>query len=283
MLNGFMEKLVAGRWIAGPTVSDVMERGRRFNRLGIGAIMNYLGEALTSQEDIKDAMDSYREILKRVEKGDRLTQISVKPTQIGLSVSPDMAKKNYAEIVRLAGEKDIFVWVDMEESELVDSTIELYMSQLPNKNTGLCMQAYLRRTMDDVKKVTEKDGTIRLVKGAYTEPDNVAYKTKAEIDKNYIEIMQYLFDNSPRFMIASHDDEIIERAREINRERKKDVWYAMLNGIRNQYLVDLQKKGETVFAYIPFGKKWVQYSFRRMQEAGHISLLMRSMLHGQKI
>ncbi|MGP6207838.1 proline dehydrogenase family protein [Cuniculiplasma sp. SKW3] len=283
MFNGFMEKLVAGRWIAGPTVDDVIERGKRFNRLGIGAIMNYLGEALTDQKDIKDAMDNYREILRKVKKNDPLTQISVKPTQIGLSVSLDMAKKNFSEIVKLAGEKGIFTWVDMEESELVDNTIELYESQLPNENIGLCVQAYLKRTYDDVKRLTEKGGTVRLVKGAYTEPETVAYKTKEDIDKNYVEIMKYLFDNAKKFMIASHDDKIIEKAREINKEKKKEVWYAMLNGIRNQYLIQLQKAGEKTFSYIPFGKKWIQYSVRRMQEAGHMSLLMKSILHGQKI
>ncbi len=283
MFSGFMEKLVAGRWIAGPNVDDVIERGRRFNKLGIGSIMNYLGEALTDQKDINDAMDNYREILRKVKKGDPLTQISVKPTQIGLSVSLDMAEKNFSEIVRLAGEKEIFVWVDMEESNLVDQTIELYQSQLPNRSIGLCVQAYLRRTPQDVKNLTEKGGTVRLVKGAYTEPENVAFKSKEDIDRNYVEIMTYLFDNAERFMIASHDDKIIEKAREINKEKKKDVWYAMLNGIRNQYLIQLQKDGEEAFSYIPFGKKWIQYSVRRMQEAGHMSLLMKSIIHGQKI
>ncbi|MCL4345952.1 MAG: proline dehydrogenase family protein [Candidatus Thermoplasmatota archaeon] len=283
MFSGFMEKLVAGRWIAGPNVDDVIERGRRFNKLGIGSIMNYLGEALTDQKDINDAMDNYREILRKVKKGDPLTQISVKPTQIGLSVSLDMAEKNFSEIVRLAGEKEIFVWVDMEESNLVDQTIELYQSQMPNRSIGLCVQAYLRRTPQDVKNLTEKGGTVRLVKGAYTEPENVAFKSKEDIDRNYVEIMTYLFDNAERFMIASHDDKIIEKAREINKEKKKDVWYAMLNGIRNQYLIQLQKDGEKAFSYIPFGKKWIQYSVRRMQEAGHMSLLMKSIIHGQKI
>jgi proline dehydrogenase len=283
MFNGFMEKLVAGRWIAGPTVDDAIERGKRFNKLGIGAILNYLGEALTDQKDIGDAMEAYREILKKVTKGDPLTQISVKPTQIGLSVSLDLAKKNFAEIVRSAGEKGIFIWVDMEESNLVDQTINLYESQLPNENIGLCVQAYLKRSIDDVKRLTEKGGTVRLVKGAYTEPETIAYKSKQDIDKNYVEIMQYLFDNAKRFMVASHDDKIIEKAREINKEKKKEVWYAMLNGIRNQYLIKLQQEGEKVFSYIPFGKKWIQYSVRRMQEAGHISLLMKSILHGQKI
>jgi Proline dehydrogenase. len=92
-----------------------------------------------------------------------------------------------------------------------------------------------------------------------------------------------MFENTKMFMVASHDELMIEKAVELSEKYHKDVWYAMLNGIRNQYLIDLQKRGKQVFSYIPFGKKWIQYSVRRMQESGHMSLLMKSMLHSKKI
>ena len=222
-------------------------------------------------------------ILDKIEDGDQQFQISIKPTQIGLSVSLDAAKKNLERIVSKANEKKIFTWIDMEESELVDKTIELYRSQISTGNVGLCVQSYLRRTKNDVEELSKEGGIFRLVKGAYTEDEKVAFKTKDEINKNYEDILTFMFENTKMFMVASHDELMIEKAVKLSEEHKKEVWYGMLNGIRNQYLIDLQKRGKKTFSYIPFGQKWIQYSVRRMQEAGHISLLMKSMLHGQKV
>ncbi len=283
MLNGFMEKLLAGKWIAGPSVEDAITRGERFRKIGIGAIFNYLGEALTDPKDIEEATGIYLNILDKIEDGDQQFQISIKPTQIGLSVSLDAAKKNLERIVSKANEKKIFTWIDMEESELVDKTIELYRSQISTGNVGLCVQSYLRRTKNDVEELSKEGGIFRLVKGAYTEDEKVAFKTKDEINKNYEDILTFMFENTKMFMVASHDELMIEKAVKLSEEHKKEVWYGMLNGIRNQYLIDLQKRGKKTFSYIPFGQKWIQYSVRRMQEAGHISLLMKSMLHGQKV
>ncbi len=283
MLNGFMEKLLAGKWIAGPSVEDAISRGERFRKIGIGAIFNYLGEALTDPKDIEEATGIYLNILDKIEDGDQQFQISIKPTQIGLSVSLDAAKKNLERIVSKANEKKIFTWIDMEESELVDKTIELYRSQISTGNVGLCVQSYLRRTKNDVEELSKEGGIFRLVKGAYTEDEKVAFKTKDEINKNYEDILTFMFENTKMFMVASHDELMIEKAVKLSEDHKKEVWYGMLNGIRNQYLIDLQKRGKKTFSYIPFGQKWIQYSVRRMQEAGHISLLMKSMLHGQKV
>jgi proline dehydrogenase len=283
MLNGFMEKLLAGKWIAGPSVEDAISRGERFRKIGIGAIFNYLGEALTDPKDIEEATGIYLNTLDKIEDGDQQFQISIKPTQIGLSVSLDAAKKNLERIVSKANEKKIFTWIDMEESELVDKTIELYRSQISTGNVGLCVQSYLRRTKNDVEELSKEGGIFRLVKGAYTEDEKVAFKTKDEINKNYEDILTFMFENTKMFMVASHDELMIEKAVKLSEEHKKEVWYGMLNGIRNQYLIDLQKRGKKTFSYIPFGQKWIQYSVRRMQEAGHISLLMKSMLHGQKV
>ncbi len=283
MLNGFMEKLLAGKWIAGPSVEDAISRGERFRKIGIGAIFNYLGEALTDPKDIEEATGIYLNILDKIEDGDQQFQISIKPTQIGLSVSLDAAKKNLERIISKANEKKIFTWIDMEESELVDKTIELYRSQISTGNVGLCVQSYLRRTKNDVEELSKEGGIFRLVKGAYTEDEKVAFKTKDEINKNYEDILTFMFENTKMFMVASHDELMIEKAVKLSEEHKKEVWYGMLNGIRNQYLIDLQKRGKKTFSYIPFGQKWIQYSVRRMQEAGHISLLMKSMLHGQKV
>ncbi|MGP6220738.1 proline dehydrogenase family protein [Caldiplasma sukawensis] len=276
--------MIAGKWIAGPTEEDAIERGERFKKLGIGAILNYLGEAFTDQSDIDDAVNSYLKIIDKIENGDDKMQISVKPTQIGLALNKEITLKNLLKIIEKAKEKNIFVWIDMEESNYVDSTIEIYLEALKSyKETGLCMQAYLKRTYDDVVKVSSNGGVIRLVKGAYTESEEIAFKNKDEINKNYIKILELLFEKSERFMVASHDELMIEKARELSKKTGKKIWFGMLNGIRNEYLIKLKDEGETTFSYIPYGRRWIQYSYRRMQEAGHISLIMKSLLHSKKI
>ena len=283
MLNGFMEKLLAGKWIAGPTVDDAIARGERFKKIGIGAIFNYLGEALTNNNDIEEATNVYLDIIGKINAGDEKCQISIKPTQIGMSLGVDAAKQNLEKIVNKANEKNIFTWIDMEESEFIDKTIDLYRSQISKGNVGLCVQSYLRRTLKDVEDLSKEGGIFRLVKGAYTEDEKIAFKTKEEINKNFEDILIFMFQNTKNFMVASHDELMVEKAIKLSEEYKKEVWYAMLNGIRNQYLIDLQNRGKAAFSYIPFGKKWIQYSVRRMQESGHMSLLMKSMIHGQKV
>ncbi len=283
MMNGFMEKLLAGKWIAGPTVDDAINRGNRFKALSIGSIFNYLGEALTDKKDVNDAVNTYLNVIAKISQDDEKFQVSIKPTQIGLSIDLEFAKENLNKIVQESMKKNLFVWIDMEESTLVDRTIALYRSQIHTGHVGLCMQSYLKRTKKDVEELTKDGGIFRLVKGAYTEDESIAFKTKEEINQSFVEIMEYMYQNAKIFTIASHDELIIEKSVELGKKYEKEVWYAMLNGIRNQYLIDLQKRGYKVFAYIPFGKKWIQYSVRRMQEAGHMSLLMKSMLHGQKI
>ncbi len=283
LLSRFGERVFAGRWIAGPYISDAIAVASRFNGNGVGAIINYLGEALSERKDISDTMSTYSSLIGSISAGHADAHISVKPTQIGLGISYPYAKKNYLKLVKAAKSKGLFIWLDMEESDKVDDTIRLYRSASKSGNAGICIQSYLRRSERDVARIALEGGVIRLVKGAYTEPEEVAYATRKEVTQNYYQLMQLLFKNSHKFMIATHDMAIIKKAIALNRKYKREMEFAMLNGIRNLDAVSLAREGHSVRVYIPFGPSWFKYSTRRLREAGHASLIARSLFSRQRI
>ena len=137
--------------------------------------------------------------------------------------------------------------------------------------------------MEDLKLITKSGGTVRLVKGAYREDEAIAYRERGRINRNYRKTMRYLFDNSQRFTIATHDKEITLKALRLNKEYKRDITHAMLKGIHNQYAVELAKSGESVSIYIPFGEKWKEYAFRRISEGSNMHLVINSLFENQRI
>ncbi|MGC9190720.1 MAG: proline dehydrogenase family protein [Candidatus Micrarchaeia archaeon] len=280
---GFAEKIIAGRWIAGPSINDAIERSRSFNKKDIGTILNYLGEELTDKGKIEDTIDTYRKLIKGIKAGKINSSISLKPTQLGLSLDYDLFKKNYTYILNQASGNGIFTWLDMEEREYIDDTIRAYINAIGKhkKMAGICIQANMKRSYADVKKIIANEGIIRLVKGAYSSP-GFQYEDKESIDNNFIKLMNYIFLHSEKFMIATHDVRMISTARELNIKYKRDVTYAMLNGIRNKLAVELAKT-DKVAVYVPFGREWVAYSYRRLKEAGHLSLILKSLLENQGI
>lgn len=283
LVSNIGERIFAGRWIAGPYVKDAMYVASRFNANGVGAIINYLGEALSESRDVSYTVDIYSSLIKSITSGGLNSSISIKPTQIGLDISYSYAKENYLKLVNAARRKGVFVWLDMEESDKVDDTLRLYYSASKRGNAGICIQSYLRRSAEDISKIASKGGIVRLVKGAYTEPENVAYATRTEVTRNYYELMQSLFKNSGKFMIATHDMAIIKKAISLNNKYHREMEFAMLNGIRNLDAVSLAKEGYKMSIYIPFGPSWFKYSTRRLREAGHASLIARSLFSRQRI
>lgn len=283
IVSDIAERLFAGRWIAGPYVKDAMDVALRFNSNGIGAIINYLGEALSDKKEISYTVDIYSSLIGSINSKSVNSQISIKPTQIGLDISYQYAKKNYLKLANAARKKGVFAWLDMEESSKVDDTIRLYYSALKLGNVGICIQSYLRRSEKDITQIASSGGIIRLVKGAYTEPEEVAYSNRAEVTQNYYRLMQIMFKNSGKFMIATHDMPIIKRALILNKKHHREIEFAMLNGIRNIDALSLAREGNDVRIYIPFGPSWLKYSIRRLREAGHASLVARSLFSRQRI
>jgi len=278
MWSEFLERAIASKWIAGPSINDALKRAEHFNKLGMHAIINYLGEELTSEKDVDDAVDKYVSLIREIKNNGLDASISVKITQLGLRLAKELAYKNYNKLAEFARRNKVFLWLDMEASDTVDETINAYKRQVDNGNVGIAIQAYLRRSANDIKELVKINGVVRLVKGAYSEKREIAFQRKEEINKNYERLMLYLFKNARAFTLATHDSNMIEKGLELNKKYKKEVTYAMLNGIRNDYAKSLAEQGERVAIYIPFGPKWIDYAYRRMRERGHVSLIMRSLI-----
>lgn len=278
----YLAKLFAGRWIPGPKVDDGIRFAKYLDSKGIVTILNYLGEGHREKSDMEHTFNVYESILSGLE-GTINYQISVKPTQIGIPYFPDLAGEYYDRLVEEAGKNNIFVWIDMEEYSTVDSTIELYKRNIDKPNTGLCIQSYLKRSLDDVRGLVDLGGRIRLVKGAYNEPESVAYKNRDDTTRNFSKIMDYLFEHDNYFMIATHDLNLVNEAMEKNKKYNRDFHIAMLNGIRNKEAHRLCGHGAKVALYVPFGEAWMSYAVRRLKETSNLRLVLRSLLHSQKI
>ncbi len=273
--------LIAKNWIAGKSMSEALEDAKEANSKGLKAIINYLGEEINDPAGVEKALQEYLRLIDSMQDNSVDGCISVKLTQIGLSIGKDYCAKNLAEIVRHAGERHVFVWIDMESSKFTDDTIDLYLEVLrQHSNVGLCIQCYLKRSMRDVEKLVEAGGKTRLVKGAYDEPATLAYKSKQEIDANYLQIMDYLFVRSNGFFaLGTHDDKITSKALALNEKNPRDFEFEMLKGIRDKLKLELVKGGCRVSEYIPYGEAWFSYSLRRVREKpGNIFLLARSLI-----
>ncbi|MCL4411295.1 MAG: proline dehydrogenase family protein [Candidatus Marsarchaeota archaeon] len=277
-----IEKLVAGRWIAGANDRDAIAVAKYFNSKKIRALINFLGEAYTKEEDIAKTIDIYLRLIRYIENEKVTADITVKPTQLGLLISNDEFVKNYKKIINAARGSKVFTWMDMEEAEYIDDALAAYEEEVDNGMVGICIQSYLKRSIDDLRKLTKKDAVIRLVKGAYTASKNKSFQTRSETTENYYKLMNFLFENGKSFTIATHDIDIIHEAIKLNKNSKKDVTFAMLKGIRNKLAVQLAEK-EKVSIYVPFGEEWIPYSYRRLKEAGHLKLILRSLFESQSI
>jgi proline dehydrogenase len=277
LLNDLLERILAGRWIAGPEIEDAIGRARVLNKSGIGTIINYLGEQETQRRDIADTMKVYEELIREISHTKINADITVKATQLGMSVNEGLARTNYRKLAVLCKKNKIFLWLDMEEYELVDKTMSLYLSAGRISGRGICIQSYLRRSAKDLMALTRKKAIVRLVKGAYTTATVPIYENRRETTENYERLMDYLFENFGAFTIATHDTNIIEKALKLNKTYKRDVTYAMLNGIRDRYAERLAKHNK-ISIYVPFGRQWVSYSYRRMKEFSNLELILTSVV-----
>ncbi|MEM3781827.1 MAG: proline dehydrogenase family protein [Candidatus Micrarchaeaceae archaeon] len=284
MPSGFLERLISGRWIAGPSASDAIRRAKQLNALNERAIINFLGEEFTDKERVINALHEYLGLISSIKQSGVKADISLKPTQLGLRIGYAYAAKNYAKVLRKARTTGVFVWLDMESSDTVSSTIAMYRRALVSgegaAQIGICLQAYLRRTQNDIRSLVNTKAVIRLVKGAYKENAKLAFQKRQDISKNYLVLMRYLFKNYEAFTIASHDRAIIAEAEALNRAYQKQVTYAFLSGIRPKLAKEMATKGEQVSVYVPYGKLWLDYAYRRIREQGHTMLVLRSLFGG---
>lgn len=268
----------ARQWIAGETLDDAISRTRKANNAGIGGIINFLGEHVRDEDEAKKNIEENQRILKAIEDSKLNASLSIKLTQLGLEIEKHFCLSNVEKIVGSAASKNIFVWIDMENSPYTEDTIYIYLEIFKKfKNVGVAIQSNLKRSESDVKRIAASGGIIRLVKGAYSEKMDIAYTSRKDITINYSKLMGYLFFKSPFFAIATHDDFLINEALVANEVHRKRIEFQMLLGVREELKKELVKKGLTVVDYIPYGKNWFPYSLRRIRERKrNILLVFRS-------
>lgn len=276
-----LERL-AKQWIAGIAMKDALERAKVENEHGVKAIINFLGEEVKDSNEVESIKKEYLELLRKMKENALNSCISVKPTQLGLSIDFQYCAENLIEIANAAKDAGSFVWLDMEGSKYTEDTVKLYESLLARNNeVGIAIQAYLKRSHVDIEALTIMGGKIRLVKGAYREPADIVYTSRDEIDANFVKLMEYLFENGDEFAIATHDEKIIQKAIEFNKRWNKKIEFQMLLGIRDELKQMLLKEGYEVASYIPYGRMWLPYSMRRLRERKrNILLIIRSLFGG---
>ena len=265
-----MGRRVAGRFVAGETLDDAMAAARALNARGVASMLNHLGENVTTAEQAAAATDDYLLEVKRAHEAEELDcLVSVKLTQLGLDLSHDLCVQNAERIVTLAAERRTLVMIDMEGHEYVDATLRVHR-ELRERffNVGVCLQAYLRRTAKDLYELPEPS-TIRLCKGAYLEPEEMAYPDRGNVDRNYARVFATLMERGHTVHVATHDPRLIDGARSFV-ERREIPWrrveFQMLYGIRRDLQFGLARDHYPVRVYIPYGTEWYPYLTRRMAE-----------------
>jgi len=283
-----MEKVlfkIAKQWIAGNTIDDALVSAKNAYQSGRHAIVNKLGEYHTSKKQIASTIDEYQRIVNSFRRWNIRGAISVKPTQIGLTISQKECYRNFEKIIQKARNAHVFVWLDMESTEHTDETIEIYNAFFSKyERLGIALQANLKRTEDDLMDLLRIGAKIRLVKGAYRENASISFKSKEDVDKNYVKLMRILFKKGNEFAIASHDGKIIKKAENMSKKYPKKFEFQMLKGIRDELKPKLIKKKFVVSDYIPYGVNWLPYSFRRIKERKrNILLLGSSLIQSQRV
>lgn len=270
---------IAKQWIAGNTVDDALISAKKAYKSRRHAIINKLGEYHTSKKQIRISIEEYQKIVKSFRKWKIRGAISVKPTQIGLSISQKECYRNFEKIILDARNANVFVWLDMESSEHTDEIIEIYHTFFSKyERLGIALQANLKRTENDLNDLLDIGAKIRLVKGAYREKASISFKTRQDVDNNFVKLMKILFRKGNEFAIASHDTKIIKKAQSLSKKYPKKFEFQFLKGIREELKPDLIKKKFIVSDYIPYGVNWLPYSIRRIKERKRNILLLGSSL-----
>lgn len=277
---------VSKRWIAGYSNNDAMIEAKKSNNNGMSAILNYLGEGYVEKSQIDRSVTEYITLLDLLKSKDVSGSISVKPTQIGLSVGYDKCLENFRKISEKAKQSGHFMWIDIESSNFVEETLSIYLEILrKNRDTGVAIQSYLKRSHSDLLHLMEQSANIRIVKGAYSEEKDNAYQSNNEINHNFSTLMKLVLEESAYggiVAIATHDSKLIQEALVLSRkgsERMKNLQFQLLKGIRDELKLELVSNGYLVLEYIPYGEKWLQYSIRRIKERKrNVFLLARSLI-----
>lgn len=280
-----LARRMALRFVAGETMDDALRVTRALNDRGLLVSLDYLGESVTQAEDTRDVVNTYVAALGQIQVHRLQASVSLKPTHLGLNISEELCVNNLREILSAAQARDLPVTIDMESSVYTDRTLRLYRTMRDEygfKNVGTVIQAYLYRSETDMRQLGDEGAHIRLCKGAYLEPPEIAFPKKADVDANYVKLTEQYLQSPGYLCIASHDEHMIRAAQEAI--RKHDVApdryeFQMLYGIRSARQAELAAAGYKMRVYVPFGSAWYPYFMRRLAERpANLWFFMRSLL-----
>jgi proline dehydrogenase len=273
-------QMFSSRYIAGATLAEAVDCVRELNAGGKLATVDVLGEEIRREEDARAIAQSYRDVFAAIDEAQLDSNVSVKLTALGLDLSYELCRENLLDVVRSAAGYGNFVRIDMEDSSTTDDTLRLYreLRAAGHDNVGVVLQARLKRTLADIHELAELEPNVRLCKGIYLEPPEIAYRDYDSIRASFVQSLEALLDSGCYVGIATHDEWLLEQGQRLVSTRglgREDYEFQMLLGVRSALGDELVRGGHRLRIYTPFGRHWYAYSLRRLQEnpkiAGYIA------------
>jgi len=285
LLRSSLGRRLAARFIAGEELGDAVGSVRRLSAEGFAVTLDYLGESVHEAQQAEEACQVYLSILDRVVAEGIQSHISIKLTQLGLAIDEDLTRRHVEAICRRAADYRNFVRIDMESSAYTEATLRVFRAvKAPRDVLGIVIQSYLYRSEKDVEELLEYGARIRLCKGAYKEPLQVAFPRKADVDRNFVRLMEKMLLSGHYHAIATHDPRMIAATQAFARAHGMGTdgfEFQMLYGIRRQLQRELLRQGYRVRVYVPYGKQWYAYFMRRLAERpANLLFLLRNLLRG---
>ena len=265
-------KKLTTRFVAGDDINDTIPIIRQINSENATASFDHLNESVGSAEEAEREVTEYLNILAKIDETKIRSNVSIKLTQFGLGLDPELAYRNARRIVEEAQRRGNFVRVDMEDSNVTQVTIDIFKrlrSEFGLNDVGIVLQSYLYRTLADAQELVKLPARIRICKGAYNEPPEVAFPDKKDVDANYVKVMQVLLSSGTYHGIATHDPKMIDATVDFARREgigKEKFEFQMLYGVRRDLQRQLARDGYNLRIYVPYGKYWYPYFMRRLAE-----------------
>ena len=274
---------MAARFIAGEEVEDALRVIRRLNADGLMVTLDYLGESVKEAAEAEAAAQVYVHLLDRLAAEGLNSHVSLKLTQLGLAIEEGIARRHLRMICECAARHHNFVRVDMEGSAFTEATLRVFQAvNAPRDVAGIVIQSYLYRSDKDVEELLKCGARIRLVKGAYDEPAEIAYRRKRDVDRSFARLMERMLSSGIYHAIATHDERLIAATRQYAREHgipPERYEFQMLYGIRRDLQRNLLRQGERVRLYVPYGRQWYPYFMRRLAERpANLLFLLRNLV-----
>ncbi|HMQ69164.1 MAG TPA: proline dehydrogenase family protein [Ignavibacteria bacterium] len=268
-------KVFANKYIAGDKISDAVSTVQNLNKSKLMATVDVLGESITDKSEAIKSRDENIEVLDAINKNELDCNLSIKLTMLGLNIDYDFCLGLVSEIMEKAKSVNRFVRIDMEDSSVTGSTIRIFEEiRKKYEKVGIVIQAYLRRSENDIIRLSETQANFRICKGIYIEPEEIAFKDGEEIRKNFLKILRIALKNKSYVGIATHDEYLIRESVKMVKElglTKDEYEFQMLLGVQENLRNGAVEKGHRMRIYVPFGQRWYEYSIRRFKENPNIA------------